>query len=84
MPLLKPAYGFVVRPGNTIATLVANPSKFLLMKLFRPFDPPISIARMAVPQKIPNAVMNVRVLFWASVVPISRQFSMSNIGFFIF
>ncbi len=39
---------------------------------------------MAVPQNIPKPVMKVRVLFWASVVPISRQFSMSNIGFFIF
>ena len=38
---------------------------------------------MAVPQNIPNAVRKVRVLLRDSVAVISRQLSISKIGFFI-
>ena len=39
---------------------------------------------LAMPQKMPKPVRNVRVLLHINVAPISFQFSMSNIVIFIF
>lgn len=83
MPLLKPLYDIEVWSGITAAIFVANPSKLRVIVPARPTAPPWSMASMAVPQNMPNAVRNVRVLFRDRVAPISRQLSRSKIASFM-
>ncbi len=73
----------LVRLDAIIAEFVAKPSNCPRNMRCIPWAPPHSIASIAVPQKIPNAVRNVRILLRARVAVISFQLSMSNIGFFI-